>query len=45
MGVATAFLVFLILLTAASFLGWVHDSRDGADWHPTDNGVRIRRGV
>jgi hypothetical protein len=40
---AIVFGVFLILLTAASFLGWVADSRDSSDWAPTENGQRARR--
>ena len=38
-----AFLVFvaiLVLFTIFSALGWVADSRDGADWAPTSNGMR-----
>lgn len=35
-----ALLVFFVLLVAASLLGWTADSRDGADWRPTDGGIR-----
>lgn len=38
-----AFVVFLTLLSLASALGWVVNSRDGADWAPTENGHRARR--
>jgi hypothetical protein len=34
------FAAFFGLLTLFSALGWVADSRDGADWRPTVNGVR-----
>jgi hypothetical protein len=34
------FAAFFALLTLFSALGWVSDSRDGADWAPTNNGVR-----
>ena len=34
------FAVFFALLTLFSALGWVTDSRDGADWRPSINGVR-----
>ena len=34
------FVAFLALLTIFSALGWVADSRDGADWAPTSNGMR-----
>ena len=34
------FVAFLVLLTIFSALGWVADSRDGADWAPTSNGMR-----
>ena len=31
---------FLTVLTILSLVGWVADSRDGADWAPTMNGLR-----
>jgi hypothetical protein len=31
---------FLTLVVVASMLGWVADSRDGADWKPTEDGRR-----
>jgi hypothetical protein len=34
--------IFAILLGVASQLGWTVDSRDGADWKPTADGVRRR---
>lgn len=37
------FMVFVLLLALASALGWVADSRDGADWTPTESGHRVRR--
>lgn len=38
--------VFFLALVVASAFGWVADSRDGADWAPTANGVRqSRRGT
>jgi hypothetical protein len=35
--------VFTLLLGLAGQFGWVHDSRDGADWRATDAGVRATR--
>jgi hypothetical protein len=35
-------LLFLLLLGAASGLGLAADSRDSADWKPTDDGRRWR---
>jgi hypothetical protein len=35
-----AFIGVVVLLAA---LGWVADSRDGADWTPTDSGFRRPR--
>jgi hypothetical protein len=34
---------FIVLIAVASALGWVADSRDGADWAPTDAGRRQPR--
>lgn len=34
--------IFVLLAIAAS-LGWVVDSRDGADWAPTSDGFRVTR--
>jgi hypothetical protein len=34
------FAAFLTLLTVLSLVGWVADSRDGADWAPSTNGMR-----
>jgi hypothetical protein len=34
------FAAILTLLTVLSLVGWVADSRDGADWAPTINGMR-----
>ena len=34
------FAVLLTLLTIATLAGWTADSRDGADWKPTSNGMR-----
>jgi hypothetical protein len=31
---------FLTLLTVLTLAGWVADSRDGADWSPSINGMR-----
>jgi hypothetical protein len=31
------------LIVLASMLGWVVDSRDGADWAPTADGFRVNR--
>jgi hypothetical protein len=36
---------FLALIVIASMLGLVADSRDGADWKPTDGGRRVNRRV
>jgi hypothetical protein len=38
-----AFLLFLVLITLASFAGLTVDSRDGADWKPTVDGMRVPR--
>lgn len=35
--------LFLVALGAASALGWTADTRDSADWKPTDGGFRPRR--
>ncbi|MEV0001342.1 hypothetical protein AB0H28_03505 [Micromonospora sp. NPDC050980] len=35
-------LLFLLLLVGASALGLTADSRDSADWKPTDDGRRWR---
>jgi hypothetical protein len=37
------FVAFLVALSAASVLGWTVDSRDGADWAPSDQGLRRAR--
>jgi hypothetical protein len=34
---------FIVLIALASALGFVADSRDSADWKPTDHGVRAAR--
>jgi hypothetical protein len=34
---------FLLLLGVAAELGWTVDSRDGADWAPTNDGRRVER--
>jgi len=34
------FIAFFGLLALVSALGWVADSRDGADWRPTRGGFR-----
>jgi hypothetical protein len=36
--------LFFVLLAVAGMVGWVSDSRDYADWTPTDAGFRVRRG-
>ncbi|WDZ85716.1 hypothetical protein [Micromonospora cathayae] len=36
------FLLFFLLLAVASMLGLTVDSRDSADWKPTDDGRRWR---
>jgi hypothetical protein len=38
-----ALLLILVLLAVTSMLGWTADSRDSADWKPTDDGQRARR--
>ena len=35
--------LFLVLIALASAFGLVADSRDSADWKPTNNGVRAAR--
>jgi hypothetical protein len=32
--------VFFVLILVASIAGWTVDTRDSADWKPTDDGVR-----
>jgi hypothetical protein len=34
-------LVFFVVITTAGARGWVADSRDYADWQPTDDGMRL----
>jgi hypothetical protein len=34
---------FAAAVGAASAMGWSVDSRDGADWAPSDGGVRVPR--
>jgi len=34
------FAAILTVLTILSLVGWVADSRDGADWAPSMNGMR-----
>jgi len=36
-------LALFVLFAIASALGWVVDSRDGADWAPSDGGFRVTR--
>ena len=36
---------FIVVLGLASALGWTKDSRDGADWAASDDGLRVRRRV
>jgi hypothetical protein len=36
-------LLFFVAIIVASALGLVADSRDSADWKPTDHGVRAAR--
>lgn len=36
-------LLFFIAITVAAAFGWTADSRDSADWKPTDNGRRAPR--
>jgi hypothetical protein len=38
-----ALFVFLLWLAVASAAGWTSDSRDGADWHESNDGLRISR--
>jgi hypothetical protein len=38
-----ALLLFFVLIAVASFTGIGVDSRDGADWKPTTDGVRAPR--
>ncbi|AEV87887.1 hypothetical protein ACWT_6876 [Actinoplanes sp. SE50] len=39
-GMEIAMLVFFVLLLAASLAGLTADSRDSADWKPTNDGRR-----
>jgi hypothetical protein len=36
---------FIAILNGLAIAGKVHDSRDGADWKPTDDGVRRPRAL
>ncbi len=36
-------LSIFVLLALAAALGWVADSRDGADWAPSADGLRTTR--
>jgi hypothetical protein len=36
-------LSIFVLLAIAAALGWVVDSRDGADWAPSSDGFRVTR--
>jgi hypothetical protein len=38
MGIVLA--VFFLLILVASVAGWTVDTRDSADWKPTDDGFR-----
>lgn len=38
MGIGIA--VFFLLILVASLAGWTVDTRDSADWKPSDEGVR-----
>ncbi|MER5701071.1 hypothetical protein ABT023_03810 [Micromonospora sp. NPDC002296] len=40
-----SFLLFLLLLVAASASGLGADTRDSADWKPTDEGRRWRSSI
>jgi hypothetical protein len=37
--------VFIAVLNGLAIVGWVHDSRDSADWMPTDDGFRRPRSL
>jgi hypothetical protein len=37
---AIALAVFFLLILVASIAGWTADTRDGADWKPTNDGLR-----
>jgi hypothetical protein len=39
------FVVFVTLLSIASMLGWVVDSREGSGWGPTENGRPVYRRI
>jgi hypothetical protein len=36
-------LLFFIVITVAAAFGWTADSRDSADWKPTESGRRAPR--
>jgi hypothetical protein len=38
MGIALA--IFFVLILIASIAGWTADTRDSADWKPTNDGFR-----
>ncbi len=37
---ALAFAVFFLVIALASIVGWTADTRDSADWKPTNDGFR-----
>ncbi|GLI03531.1 hypothetical protein [Phytohabitans aurantiacus] len=37
------FLLFFVFLALASLFGWTKDSRDSADWKPSEGGRRRSR--
>jgi hypothetical protein len=36
-------LLFFVVLAIAALFGWTSDSRDSADWRPSDSGRRRSR--
>ena len=32
--------IFFLVITVAAIFGWTADTRDSADWKPTDDGFR-----
>jgi hypothetical protein len=37
-------LLFFVVLTLGAIFGWASDSRDSADWRPSDDGRRCPPG-
>jgi hypothetical protein len=43
-GMELFLLLFFVMITLAGIFGWVSDSRDSADWRPSEDGRRCPPG-